>query len=194
MIVEYLDRLTGDIPIFTLVERVRELLGGVHAQLRAKAEALGGEAVIASTFAALILQGDQYVCLWAGDSRLYLLRQRQLRQITKDHSLVQELIDLGKLAAADVQAHPHANVITRAVGADTGRLEIDQVSGMAAPGDRFLLCSDGISKTLGLEEMRALLSTAAATPPQLLIDAALARHVRDNVTAIVVDVPARPGL
>ena len=113
-----------------------------------------------------------------------------MRQLTKDHSLVQELIDLGELAAADAERHPHANVITRAVGADPGRLQIDQVSGMAAPGDRFLLCSDGISKTLDLEQISRLLSAADATPPsQLLIDAARARHVRDNVTAVVVEIP-----
>jgi protein phosphatase/serine/threonine-protein phosphatase Stp1 len=190
MIVEDLNRLSGDMPFATLVERVREVLHGTHAQLRADAGALGGEAVIASTFVALILRGDQFVCLWAGDSRLYLLRQDQLRQLTKDHSLVQELIDLGKLAAADAEGHPHANVITRAVGAHSHRLEIDQISGMAAPGDRFLLCSDGISKTLGPEEISALLRAAGETsPPQRLIDAARARKVRDNVTAIVVEIP-----
>jgi protein phosphatase/serine/threonine-protein phosphatase Stp1 len=190
MIVDHLNRLTGGMPFATLVERVREVLQGTHAQLRADALELGGEAVIASTFVALILRGDQFVCLWAGDSRLYLLRQNQLLQMTKDHSLVQELIDLGKLTAADAELHPHANVITRAVGADSQRLEIDQVSGMAAPGDRFLLCSDGISKTLEPGEISALLRTAgAASPPQLLIDAARARKVRDNATAIVVDIP-----
>jgi protein phosphatase/serine/threonine-protein phosphatase Stp1 len=195
MIVEHLNRLTGDFPIVTLVEKVREVMGGVHAQLRADAEALGQQVVIASTFVALILQGDQFVCLWMGDSRIYLLRQKQLRQITKDHSLVQELIDLGKLAAADAERHPRANVITRAVGADTGRLEIDQVGGMIAPGDRFLLCSDGISKTLALEEIAELLAANDATSPaQGLIAAARARQVRDNVTAIVVHIPpAQPG-
>jgi protein phosphatase/serine/threonine-protein phosphatase Stp1 len=189
MIVDHLNRLTGDMPFVTLVERVREVLQGTHAQLRADAGALGSEAVMASTFVALILRGDQFAGLWAGDSRLYLLRQNHLRQITKDHSLVQELIDLGKLAAADAQQHPHANVITRAVGADANRLEIDQVGGMAAPGDRFLLCSDGISKTLGPDEIRALLRTAAATAPRRLVDAARARKARDNVTAIVVEIP-----
>jgi protein phosphatase/serine/threonine-protein phosphatase Stp1 len=70
-------------------------------------------------------------------------------------------------------------------------LEIDQVDGMAAPGDRFLLCSDGISKTLAPVEISALLLAAGETSPsQRLIDAALARKVRDNVTAIVVEIPA----
>jgi protein phosphatase/serine/threonine-protein phosphatase Stp1 len=194
MIVDHLNRLAGGMPFVTLVERVREVLAGTHAQLRADAGALGGAAVIASTFVALVLQGDQFAGLWAGDSRLYLLRQNQLRQITKDHSLVQELIDLGKLAAADAQSHPHANVVTRAVGAHSHALEIDQVGGMVEPGDRFLLCSDGISKTLGLEEISAILRKAGATPPpQLLIDAARARKVRDNVTAIVVEIPPAGG-
>jgi serine/threonine protein phosphatase Stp1 len=171
---------------------VREVLRSVHAQLRVNAQARGSEVVIASTFVALILRDDQFVCLWAGDSRAYLLRQNELRQITKDHSLVQELIDLGKLTAADAERHPHANVITRAVGTDSDWLDLDQVGGAIAAGDRFLLCSDGISKTLDMSEIVRLLGSADATPPsQQLIDAALARRVRDNVTAIVVEIPGQ---
>jgi serine/threonine-protein phosphatase Stp1 len=80
------------------------------------------------------------------------------------------------------------------VGDDSTRLEIDQVSGMAEAGDRFLLCSDGISKTLGLAEIVGLLRRAdGKSPPQLLIDAARARKVRDNVTAIVVEIPPAAG-
>jgi serine/threonine-protein phosphatase Stp1 len=190
LIVKRLDQLKGDFPISTMVELVREVLRSVHAQLRTNAQARGSEVVIASTFVALILRDDQFICLWAGDSRAYLLRQGELRQITKDHSLVQELVDLGKLAAADADRHPHANVITRAVGADASGLELDQAGGMIALGDRFLLCSDGLSKTLDPDEMMGLLSSTDATPPsQRLIDAALARHARDNVTAIVIDIP-----
>ncbi len=189
MIVERLSRLAGDFSLTAMVERVREVLHGVHAQLRSDAQARGSEVVIASTFVALIIRGDAFICLWAGDSRAYLLRQSELRQITKDHSLVQELIDLGKLTAADAERHPHANVITRAVGADSDGLELDQLGGEIAPGDRFLLCSDGLSKTLDLNEIAGLLNaTENSSPPQRLIDAALARRARDNVTAIVVEV------
>jgi len=190
MIVDRLNQLAGDFPISRMAELVCEVLRSVHAQLRTNARARGREVVIASTFVALILRDDRFVCLWVGDSRAYLLRQGELRQITKDHSLVQELVDLGQLAAADADRHPHANVITRAVGAASDGLELDQTGGAIELGDRFLLCSDGLSKTLDLNEMIRLMSSTDATPPsQQLIDAALARHVRDNVTAIVVEIP-----
>src|SRR5437667_28958 len=81
-------------------------------------------------------------------ARAYMLRDGELRQITKEHSLVQELVDAGTIAAEDAENHPHANVITRAVGADIDELVLDKVSGRLQPGDRFLLCSDGLCKTV----------------------------------------------
>jgi serine/threonine-protein phosphatase Stp1 len=190
MIVERLNQLTGAFSTAKIVELVHQVLSNVHAELLATAQARGSEIVIASTFVALVIRDDTFTCLWAGDSRAYVLRQGELRQISKDHSLVQELIDLGKLSAADAERHPHAHVITRAIGADAGGLELDQEVGLIEPGDRFLLCSDGLSKTLDPNEMIELLGSVSATPPsEQLIGAALARRVRDNVTAIVVEIP-----
>jgi serine/threonine-protein phosphatase Stp1 len=145
--------------------------------------------MIASTFVALILRDRHFACLWAGDSRAYLLRAGILSQVSRDHSLVQELVDAGNLAAEDAEHHPHANVITRAVGADSETLELDKIIGQAEPGDRFLLCSDGLSKTLSDGEIAGLLAAPDGVPPtELLIAAALAHRVNDNVTAVVVEV------
>jgi protein phosphatase/serine/threonine-protein phosphatase Stp1 len=144
--------------------------------------------MIASTFVALILRDTHFACLWAGDSRAYLLRHGQLSQISRDHSLVQELVDSGNLAAEDAEHHPHANVITRAIGADSDVLELDKVIGQIEPGDRFLLCSDGLCKTLSEAEITSLLGAPDGVPPtELLIAAALAHRVNDNVTAVVVE-------
>ena len=188
MIVAELDRLPPHLPGAELLAQVRLALGRVHEALREAAAARGPQAVIASTFAALILRDRHFACLWAGDSRVYLLRAGVLSQVSRDHSLVQELVDSGDLAAADAEHHPHANVITRAVGGGTESLELDKVIGQVEPGDRFLLCSDGLSKTLSETEIASLLAAPdGVPPPELLIAAALAHNVTDNVTAVVVE-------
>ncbi|HQT38224.1 MAG TPA: protein phosphatase 2C domain-containing protein [Acidocella sp.] len=189
MIVEELARLPSNLPTDDLIGLVDTTLSHVHAALRTKALTRGNDVVIASTFIALVVRENNFTCLWAGDSRAYLLRNGMLSQLTRDHSLVQELVDLGKLAAADAESHPHANIITRAVGSDSDRLDLDRVNGAAKPGDRFLLCSDGLSKTLTQAEITQLLSaTDGEATPKNLIAAALGHRVRDNVTAIVVEI------
>ncbi len=81
-----------------------------------------------------LARGDHFACLWAGDSRAYMLRDGEMRQITKDHSLVQELVDDGTIAPDEAEHHPHANIITRAIGADIEELVLDKVSGRLAAG------------------------------------------------------------
>ncbi len=189
MIVDELARLPSRLTSSELLSEVRLTLSHVHAALRAQAAQRGGHAMIASTFVALIIRDRHFACLWAGDSRAYLLRNRVLQQISRDHSLVQELVDSGNLAPEEAEHHPHANIITRAVGSDSETLELDKVIGQTEPGDRFLLCSDGLSKTLSESEIAHLLGAPdGVPPPELLIAAALAHRVNDNVTAVVVEV------
>ncbi|MDE8349998.1 MAG: protein phosphatase 2C domain-containing protein [Acidocella sp.] len=191
MIVDELARLPPNLTADALIAQVSATLSQVHDALRAKALTRGSDVMIASTFIALLISGKNFTCLWAGDSRAYLFRNGTLSQLTRDHSLVQELIDLGKLAAADAESHPHANIITRAVGSDSATLELDRVNGAVKPGDRFLLCSDGLSKTLSQAEISQLLGIAdGEMTPKNLIAAALGHKVRDNVTALVVEIQA----
>ena len=110
-----------------------------------------------------------------------------LRQITRDHSLVQELLEAGAIGPDDVMNHPRGNVITRAVGAELEAFALDKVSDRLVPGDRFLLCSDGLCKTLPEDEMANLLAAIDGAPPQALVDAALATNASDNVTAVAVE-------
>ena len=119
-------------------------------------------------------------------ARLPAARRRTAQQITRDHSLVQALVDSGDLAPADAEHHPQANVITRAVGADEPVLELDKVTGRLIRGDRFLLCTDGLCKTLDDGAMAALDASDPDDPASRLIEAALAAGARDNVTAVVV--------
>ena len=177
-----------------LLAEVRGRLLGVHAALREEAERRGPGALIASTVAVMLARGDHFAVLWAGDSRIYLLRNGVLSQITRDHSLVQEMVDAGALSAAEAERHPHANIITRAVGAGEDGLVLDKLTGTGLPGDRYLLCSDGLSKTLPEAEITALLGAPDnETPAQRLLAAALAREATDNVTALVVFWPSGHG-
>ena len=169
-------------------------MADVHTQLREEAARRGPDVIIASTVVILVARDDHFACLWAGDSRAYLLRDGALLQISHDHSLVQELVDTGAIDAAAAEHHPHANVITRAVGAALDELALDKVSDRLQPGDRFLLCSDGLSKTLEEADMRGLLAGPLdPSPTEAMIAAALARQVNDNVTAVVVAFDAKRG-
>ena len=188
MIAETLEAIPVGLVASEMLAQVRLRVGDAHISLCEEAARRGPHTVIASTVVVLIAHGEHFACLWAGDSRAYLLRAGEMRQITRDHSLVQELVEAGAIRAEDAEGHPHANVITRAVGADGESFELDKVSGRLLPGDRFLLCSDGLCKTLPEAELMALLSGPDGVPvTEVMIGAALARKVNDNVTAVVVE-------
>ena len=174
-------------PLETLAE-LRQAAADVHLALRREAAARGPGIMIMSTLVLLLIRGGHYVSLWAGDSRAYLLRDGAFEQITRDHSLVQGLVDAGVVAQEAAEDHPHANIITRAVGGDEDELLLDKVSGELAPGDRFLLCSDGLFKAVPPSRIAAILSGVHADPARALIEEALAGAAKDNVSAIVIDV------
>lgn len=126
-----------------------------------------------------------------GDSRVYRLASQRLAQVSVDHSVVQELVDAGELAPADVERHPQRHVVTRAVGAPVA-LEADYWLLPAVPGERLLLCSDGLTVEVGEDALRDALvehddPQAAADS---LIELALEGGGRDNITVVVVDVQA----
>ncbi|MDD2877803.1 MAG: protein phosphatase 2C domain-containing protein [Acidiphilium sp.] len=189
MIVAALDRLEPGLTAAELLPRVRGAMTETHGALLHEAAMRGAGALIASTVVILVLRDNHFACLWAGDSRAYLLRDGELTRITRDHSLVQDLVDEGRLSTEAAERHPRANVITRAVGANGTVLELDKVIGNVEPNDQFLLCSDGLSKTLPESEIAVLLDAPDGVPPtELLVAAALARQGSDNVTAITIRV------
>jgi protein phosphatase/serine/threonine-protein phosphatase Stp1 len=185
MIAETLQAIPEGLPAAALLAEIRSRIEATNAALVDAAVARGAHSVIASTIVVLVIRDGHFACLWAGDSRAYLLRDGALQQISRDHSLVQELVDAGAISPEEAENHPRANVITRAVGATREPLELDKVSGPIRPGDRFLLCSDGLSKTLPEPELASLV--AGHAPAGAMIAAALARKVNDNVTAVVVE-------
>ena len=172
---------------------VRSRLEAAHARLHAEASRHGAGAMVATTVVVLLARDDHFACLWAGDSRAYLLRDHTLTKITRDHSLVQALVESGTISEAEAIGHPQANVITRAVGADSDVLELEKRTGQLMAGDRLLLCSDGLSKTLPEEQLAELLSGDDATGAARLVMAALTAQATDNITAVTIDFSAGNG-
>lgn len=183
MIVDALGGLSRPDP-----ETVAAKLRTVNDTLMTLAADHFAQRTIGSTAVALLLEDRSFRCLWVGDSRAYLLRGGELSQMTRDHSLVQELVDAGMLDPADAERHPNANVVTRAVGA-SDELVVDVVGGTPEPEDIFLLASDGLTKVVADDELESLLSsTDIEGVADLLIERTLERGAPDNVTVILVRV------
>jgi serine/threonine protein phosphatase PrpC len=180
----------ADLPEFTsgfgLLKAVRETLAGVNAQLTRKAASFGSGGVIGSTVAALLISEEHFACVWAGDSRIYRLRGGALDRLTRDHSVIQEMIDRGDLTPTEAAVDRRSNMITRAVGA--GReLELEIAHGSVEAGDRFLLCSDGLTGAVPDSELVALMSfRVVEDAADALLDRALEQGATDNVTLVLV--------
>ena len=147
---------------------------------------------IGSTVVALVADAHGFTCFWAGDSRAYRVRDGAIARITRDHSLVQDLIDAGMIDEAAAEEHPNANVITRAVGA-SDQLQLDTVTGDVRPGDLFLLASDGLTRLFDDDELLAGLQGGdLEANAERLIQTSLDRKAPDNVTLILVHASDAP--
>jgi serine/threonine protein phosphatase PrpC len=174
------------------IAEVRTRLSDANLKLIEEA-ARRGTPVVGSTVVVLLAQGGFYACLWAGDSRLYRLRNGELVQLTRDHSQVWEMVEAGVLDEAAAERHSAANVITRAVGAQPV-LVLDKVTDRLVPDDLFLLCTDGLSKMVPAREIAEILrSTPLRLVPQALIESALSHGGHDNITVLAVHVGAALG-
>ena len=146
-----------------------------------------------TTASVLVLSDDRYLIGQIGDSRVYMLRDGALMQLTKDHSYVQEQVDAGLLTPEQARYHPYSNVITRCVGASE-TVEPDLYGGEARPGDVFLVASDGLTGMVDDRRLQQIL--LARSGPGRIVDALIAeangRGGLDNITAIVVQVGS-PG-
>jgi serine/threonine protein phosphatase PrpC len=159
-----------------MIELVRQRVGDVNEQLIRAATRPVNAVSSGSTVVTLLVRGSTCAVLWAGDSRAYRWRNGGLQQLTRDHSLA-------ALEGPEVDSH----AITRAVGGEE-TLELDVIRDRVLPGDRFLLCSDGLSRTVSEERLADLMgqddiSQAVAE----MIQATLAAGAPDNVTALVVE-------
>ncbi|KGJ79656.1 serine/threonine protein phosphatase [Cryobacterium roopkundense] len=176
-------------PSVTL-DRLRETFADAVARVAALPVGAGAGAGTTLTGVAIgsLDQNAYWIVLNLGDSRTYRLSSRVLEQISVDHSVVQELVDSGELTAAQAATNAQRNIVTRSIGAGS-RSEPDYWFIPAEPGDRILVCSDGLTGELSDEHIRSILN--AEPEPQAaaarLVREALQRGGRDNVTVVVVD-------
>jgi serine/threonine protein phosphatase Stp1 len=166
---------------------LRDAIQKAHQVIRAEAEARG-VAVIGATVASLMLANSHFVGIWAGDSRIYLMRNGEIQMLTADHSVVASLVEAGKMSWDEAEHHPQSNAITRAVGVGD-ELELDKVRGEVIPGDRFLICSDGLTKYATFAMLEDTMKSAPLeTVVDSLIQIALNGGGADNITVVVVDI------
>lgn len=187
MIVDTLKGMAATESLGQLVGEVKTNLQQVNQRLITEGQRRGGK-IIGSTIVALLAKGPACAYLWAGDSRIYLYRRGTLRQLSRDHSQIEELIEQGLISSAEAENNPIANLITRAVGADDG-LELDTEIFEPMHQDLFLLCSDGLNKEISDEEIAGLLGRYRLNQAiDELMTLALDRGARDNVTIVLVQV------
>ena len=139
-----------------------------------------------TTLTAAVVQGEDLVVAHVGDSRAYLIRNNDILQLTRDHSWVADAVRTGTLSAKEAQTHPNRNILTRALGSEL-EVEVDVVREKLRPGDRVLLCSDGLTNLVGDGD---ILQRVQKSGPQqaadALIDLANERGGHDNITAMVI--------
>ena len=149
---------------------------------------------LGATVVALLLQNGRAWYVHAGDSRLYVLGQDGLRQLTKDHSYVQDLVDQGQISPEEAAHHEHSNLITQSIGGhvDPGRIRVE--SRDCREGESYLLCSDGLSGPVGPEELTRVLSGPRPAQSQAneLVQLALDSGGHDNITLQVVVISRQP--
>ena len=170
-----------------LVQEVRASLSRVNNELRAKATVLGPNALICTTVVTLLIDAGQARVLWAGDSRLYLMRAGRLGQLTRDQSYVQDLVDRGEITREEAAGHPLSNIVTNLVGG-SDELIFEERHERLETGDILLLCSDGLSGSVTDAEIAEVLGAyRVSKAADRLIECALAQGARDNVSVVVIE-------
>jgi len=150
------------------------------------AEERAEKVIIGSTAVILVTWGSRCAMVWAGDSRIYRFRRKKLKQLTKDHSEVQKLVDLGIIAAEHAQFHPASNAITNALGVFK-KFRPEVIYDRFIPGDRYLLCTDGLNGEVSDYEIgECLKKHKGAEAVNNLVQMTLSRSARDNVTLMTV--------
>jgi serine/threonine-protein phosphatase Stp1 len=182
LIVDRLSRCEGTGDLMARVHAARQAVQSANDELIAMA----GDRTIGSTVVLLAADEHAFGCLWAGDSRAYQASDGVLIQLTRDHSLVQELIDAGELDPRDAAAHPNANVIRRAVGA-APKLDLDFVHGDLGGRETFLLASDGLTRLVSDDEfLSGMAEGDLEAAADRFMDMALTRGAPDNVSLILI--------
>jgi protein phosphatase len=166
-------------------EHLEEIVKGANREIHELAQRDSSRAGMGTTLTAAMVQEDAVSFAHVGDSRAYVLRDGELRRLTKDHSLVEELRRQGRLTDEQAEEHPQRSIITRALGPEA-EVNVDTMTFAARSGDVFLLCSDGLTTMVNEEQIKRILtgSRGLRAAVSQLVDAANRAGGRDNITAV----------
>lgn len=187
LIVEELAELPDEGDLQQRVQRLRQTLHRLNRQMSQQltVTAERPDTMMGSTVVTLVVHENRAACIWAGDSRCYLWRRSCLYQLSKDHSMAQQLIDEQKMTPEEAAKHPSARALTRAIGVGDD-LQLDILELDVLPGDVFLLCSDGLYQGLSINRISQALNRPLKQSINRLFQHALDTPARDNITAVVV--------
>lgn len=183
-IVEYVTESEESEPVTVLGEAVRY----ANEHLLAEANADASKAGMGTTIVAAVVVGDKLYTANVGDSRLYVINQERITQITRDHSLVEEMVRLGEMDKEDAKVHPDKNIITRAIGAKAD-VEVDFYEHRLKRGDIILMCTDGLSNMVEDEELFHIVQGGRdiVESGQALIEAAKENGGTDNIGVVLIE-------
>ena len=183
-IVEYVTESEESEPVTELGEAVRY----ANEHLLAEANADASKAGMGTTIVAAVVVGDKLYTANVGDSRLYVINQERITQITRDHSLVEEMVRLGEMDKEDAKVHPDKNIITRAIGV-LPEVSADFFETVLVPGDTVLLCSDGLTNMVDDADIKRIVlgQRDIVEKTQRLIDAANENGGKDNITVVLIE-------
>ena len=174
----------------TLADQVREANRAVHERSVADQKVRG----MGTTLTAVTIEGSDARLVHVGDSRAYLLRAGDLRQVTSDHTLVARMVKAGEISREEAAVHPHRNVVTKVIGTEA-TVVVDEDTVPLLDGDRLLLCSDGLTGMVAEDQIQAILETEP--DPQRAADRMVKAANRaggiDNITVLVLDAHAEQG-
>lgn len=185
-VIEALDQVMIGSTLSQYVDAVESALFDANNELIEFAREHFDSQTMGSTVVCLVIKDYVGVALWVGDSRLYRYRNHQLQQMTRDHSQVEEMVQLGLITKEEAEVHPHKNVITRAVGVEPN-LFVDINVFSTQVGDTFLLCSDGLYNSVSQENVESMLAHRDAEACVLdLMKTSLDNGAEDNVSLVVI--------
>ncbi len=185
VIVNSLSEIRATSTAAELLARCEEQIAAANGRLRTISRERGG-AIVGATVAVLLALEQYYACVWSGDSRIYMVRDEVISQLSRDHTEVQRLLSEGAITLEEANVWRGANPITRAIGV-FDKPELELTSGPLQAGDAFVICSDGLTHHVSDEEILRYVSSA--NPQQAcdnLIALTLERGAVDNVTVVIV--------
>ncbi len=175
-----------ELDFFKSTKQVKDVIETVNTTIYKMSRENEAYEGMGTTLTLCITDGNSGHIFHVGDSRAYLINTDKIRKLTKDHSLVQYMVDTGQITKEQARNHPNKNVITRCIGTDKD-VDIDFYKFELMPKDRLLLCSDGLTDGLSEEEIREIVCGARTVnaAAKNLIEAANAGGGRDNITAVL---------